>query len=129
MCKTNNKYRSFVTNEGGKNVLYLQLLKALYGCVQSALLWYTLFSTTLKDMGFELNPYDPCIANKIIDDKQCTILWYVDDSKISHANPTVVTKIIEAIEEKFGKMTATRGWEHTFLGMQSTFLENKTVKI
>ena len=50
----------FVTYENGVKVLYVQLDKALYGCVQSALLWYELYSSTLIDMGFELNPYDMC---------------------------------------------------------------------
>jgi len=65
-------------------VLYLWLLKKLYGCVKSALLWYKLFSETLEDMGFVLNPYDACMANKIIDTGQCTIAWHMDDMKISH---------------------------------------------
>jgi hypothetical protein len=68
-------------------------------------------------MGFELNPYDPCVANKIIDGTQCTVVWYVDDNKISHVKPTVVSMIIKKIEEKFGKMTVTRGTSHVFLGM------------
>jgi hypothetical protein len=38
MCDVNKDYRKFVTYEQGQKVLYLQLLKALYGCVQSALL-------------------------------------------------------------------------------------------
>ena len=73
MCEVNGEYEEFVCIENGKRVLYLRLLKALYGCVKSALLWYELFSSTLKDMGFKLNPYDECVANKIIDGKQCTI--------------------------------------------------------
>jgi hypothetical protein len=64
MCKANPKYQVFTTVEQGQNVLYLQLLKALYGCVQSALLWYDLFVSTLQELGFELNPYDLCVANK-----------------------------------------------------------------
>jgi hypothetical protein len=52
-----------VFNENGKKVLYLELLKALYGCVQLTLLWYELFSGTLKGMGFKLNPYDTYVAN------------------------------------------------------------------
>jgi hypothetical protein len=84
MCTVNAKYVAFVVIENGKKVLYLQLKKALYGCVRSALLWYELFAGTLKKMGFELNPYDPCIANKVIEGAQCTIAWYVDDTKISH---------------------------------------------
>jgi Reverse transcriptase (RNA-dependent DNA polymerase) len=39
MVQVHNKYSNFVTKENSKNVLYLQLKKALYGCVQSALLW------------------------------------------------------------------------------------------
>jgi hypothetical protein len=38
MCKVCGDYRMFVTREHGKKVLYLRLLKALYGCVMSALL-------------------------------------------------------------------------------------------
>ena len=53
MCKIDKTYEKYVTIENGKKVLYVQLLKALYGCVKSALLWYILFSTTLsKRYGF-----------------------------------------------------------------------------
>ena len=64
----------------------MQLIKAMYGCVQSALLWYKLFSTALVGMGFELNPYNLCVANAIINEKQCTIGWYVDDNIITHSD-------------------------------------------
>jgi hypothetical protein len=126
MCQVNPKYKAFVTVENGKPALYLQLLKALYGCVKSALLWYELFSTTLKERGFVLNPYDPCVANCIIDGKQCTIGWYVDDTKISHADPAVVSSVVEAIENKFGKMVVMRGKKHVFLGMDIEFNDNGT---
>lgn len=58
MCTMNPKYREFVTKENGKKALYVQLLKALYGCVVSALLWYQMFAGALKKMGFVLNPYN-----------------------------------------------------------------------
>jgi len=114
MCQVNPKYENFVVIENGKKVLYLQLLKALYGCVQSALLWYDLFTNTLVQIGFKLNPYDLCVANSQIKGKQCTIAWYVDDNKISNVDDTVITDIIEKIEAKFGKMTVTRGKSRVF---------------
>jgi hypothetical protein len=101
MVKVDPSYASFVTEEKGRPVIYLQLKKALYGCVKSALLWYELFSNTLKDMGFAINPYDPCAANKIIEGTQCSIVWYVDDNKISHVNPKVVSDIVLKIENAF----------------------------
>ena len=64
MCRVNKEYEKSVCYENGNKVLYLRLLKALCGCVKSALLWYELFSTTLKDLGFELYPYDESVTNK-----------------------------------------------------------------
>jgi len=112
----------------GEKVLYLRLLKALYGCMKSALLWYELFMGTLQKMGFELNPYDPCVANKIVNGKPCTIVWYVDDNKFLHVDSQVVTEIVVAIEQYFGKMMVMRGKQHTFLGMDIVFNDG-TIKI
>ena len=47
MCKANPDYKKFVTKNNGRRTLFLQLKKALYGCVKSALLWYRLFRDTL----------------------------------------------------------------------------------
>ena len=129
LCEMNPKYTAFVTVENGHKVIYVRLIKALYGCVQSAFLWYEMFHSYLAEIGFELNPYDPCVANKIINGKQCTIAWYVDDMKISHVDPNVVTDVIGQIEDRFGKMTVTRGKEHTFLGMKILYKENGTAEI
>jgi Reverse transcriptase (RNA-dependent DNA polymerase) len=129
LCTMNPAHVPFVVVEHGKKVLYVRLIKAIYGCVQSALLWYKLFYGTLQKMGFVLNPYDPCIANCMIDGKQCTIAWYVDDMKISHVDPEVVTNIIEILEGHFDKMTVTRGKEHVFLGMNIRYTEERTAVV
>ena len=73
------------------------------------MLWYGTFKNYLEDMGFKLNPYVPCVAKKIINNKQYAIVWYVDNNKISHMQSSVVDDVIKEIEEKFGKMTVTRG--------------------
>ena len=99
--------------------------KALYGCVQSALLWYELYTTTLQGMGFILNPHDLCVANSEIEGSQCTICWYVDDNKISHKSKKVIESVITKIEQKFGKMTKTYGDDQEFLGMDIKFEKGK----
>ena len=43
-------------------------------------------------IGFKLNPYDPCVANKIVHGKQLTIAWHVDDLKVSHKKYQVVSR-------------------------------------
>lgn len=115
--------------ENGTKTIYLRLIKALYGCVKSAILWYQLFTECLEGMGFKLNPSNLCVANKMINGKQCTIVWYVDDNKISHVDSAVTTDIIEKIDKTIGKMTVSRGKEHTFLGMDITFKDNGTVAV
>ena len=63
---------------------------------------------------FELNPYNACVANKVIDGKVCTILWCIDDIKLSHEDACIVTNILDKVTERFGSMkdmpiTETRG--------------------
>ena len=55
--------------------------------------------------------------------------WYVDDNIITHVDPNVVTLVIDKIEEKFGKMTVTRGKPNEVLGMKLDFLEDKRVTV
>ena len=130
MCEINPELASgIIIGKNGKRVLIVILAKALYGCVKSGLLWYDLFQGTLSELGFKLNPVNACVANCMIDDKQATVAWYVDDNKISHVDDAVVASIINKIEDRFGTMTKTRGKKHTFLGMKIEFLPNKLVKI
>eukprot|EP00957_Ditylum_brightwellii_P097935 7458768-Ditylum_brightwellii.AAC.1 len=65
----------------------LMLKKALYGCLKSALLFYKRLVKDLIDQEFELNPYDPCVANKIVNGKQPTVTWHLDDLKVLHEDP------------------------------------------
>jgi len=43
------------------------------------------------------------VANRTIDNKQCTFLWYVNDIKISHADSQVVDSILEDLRIAYGK--------------------------
>ena len=129
MCKVNKEYENYVVMEGKRKILYMQLNKALYGCMKSAIIWYVTFVETLKGLGFQLNPYDPCVANLTVDDETLTIVWYVDDCKISHKDPKVVDWLIAEIEKRHDKMTVTRGKKHVFVGMTIEFLGEGKVLI
>ena len=129
LCDVDEGYKQYVSIENGKKVLYLQLLKALYGFLRSALLWYELYSSKLQGMGFVLNPYDTCVANKIINGKQCSISYYMDGNISTHAEQQVLEEVVQMVEKDVGKIAVSRGNTHTFLGMQITFNENGTVSI
>lgn len=113
-------YLKYMVKENGKSVIYVTLKKALYGTLQAALLFWQSLTETLEEMGFKANPYDQCVMNKIIDGKQCTILWHVDDLKISHVDKAVNEEILRRLNLRYGKeapLTVTRGKVHDYLGM------------
>ncbi|KAI2512927.1 Reverse transcriptase (RNA-dependent DNA polymerase) [Fragilaria crotonensis] len=67
----------------------------------------------------------------MINGKQCTILWHVDDLKISHVDPKVVDDVIELLKSEFGKeapLTISRGKVHEYLGMTIDFSVKGKVK-
>ncbi|CAJ1945858.1 unnamed protein product [Cylindrotheca closterium] len=49
----------------------------------------------LEAKGFVFNPYDPCVAKKVVDEKQQTIRFHVDDLMSSHMDPKVNDKFAE----------------------------------
>lgn len=104
MMTVDPAYKKFLLTEGGKNTMYLQLKKALYGTLKAAIIWYDTFTGVLKNLGFVLNDYDKCVANLDIGGSQATIVWHVDDAKVSHADPGVVTWILGEIEKESGSL-------------------------
>ncbi len=78
-------YKAYVTKDKkGVEQLLVRCQNALYGTMVASLLYYRKFATSLTDIQFVINPYDPCVANKIIRGKQMTICWHVDDLKANH---------------------------------------------
>jgi hypothetical protein len=119
MVKTDPKIcRKYVTIEKGRQVLYLRLQKALYGMMKSALLFYKKLIKELKEMGFEINPYDPCVANKLVSGKQMTVRWHVDDLMISHIDKSEILKFARYIKDIYRDNLAENvGKVHDYLGM------------
>ena len=67
------------------------------------LLFWEVLRGNLEKWGLKANPYDSCIMNKTINGKQCTILWHVDNLKISHVDLNVVTEFLKDINDGYGK--------------------------
>ena len=125
LCEVDPSLKQYVSYENGKRVLYTKLNKALYGTVQaSRLFWERLSSFLIDQNGFERNPYDFCAVNKTVNGKQLTIVWYVDDLKISHVDSAVVDSMIDSLKREFGQvsdLTVRRGKVHDYLGMKFDF--------
>ena len=127
------KYTKYVELCNGKKVIFLLLKKALYGTLKASLLFWQLLSQLLISWGFVINPYDHCVANKMVNGSQFTIVWHVDDLKLSHVDPAEVTKIIELLSKRFGTkespVTIQRGKVHDYLGMTLDFTKPGVAQI
>jgi hypothetical protein len=115
-------YESYLVRERGEMVMYVELL--LYGTMRAARLFWEWLSKQLVDWGFTPNPYDSCVVNKMVDGKQLTVAWHVDDLKILHVSAKVVDDLIADLDSEFGKETPlskSRGKVHNYLGMMLDF--------
>ena len=125
-------YGKHVVYENGRKTIYVVVLKAIYGMLQAALLWYKKFKKDLEGIGFVFNDYDPCVANRIVDGKQQTIRFHVDDVMSSHIDAKVNDDFLEWANMKYGeigKVKASRGKKHEYLGMQFDFSKKGKVTI
>ena len=97
--------------------------------IESALLWYEIYVSLRKDMGFQLNTYYMCVANKNINGKQCAIDWYVYDNNISYVEQDTIDNVIIKAEESFLGLTVKKGNVHTLLGIKIRQLKNRRIAI
>ena len=61
--------------KGNTKVLCVEVLRATHEMLISALLFYLKLKEDLESMGFECNPHDACLGNRMVDRKatHCTL--------------------------------------------------------
>ena len=132
LCNMDPSYAEYVVIERGEKVIYTHILRAIYGLLISAILFYKKFRASIEREGFEVNPYDPCVANKLVHGSQLTIMWHVDDVKSSHVNPKVNDSFIAWLQKEYGKLgevKSSRGKKHDYLGMVLDYTTDGQVRI
>ena len=70
--------------------------------------------------------------NKVVNVHQLTILWHVDDLKVSHMELKVTKEFLEELNTTYGKealIQVTLGKKHPYLGMVINYLEDGFVTI
>ena len=67
-----------------------------------------------------MNDYDLCTFNKMVNGKQLTVQFHVDDLKASHKEQKVLDSFLDDLRNKFGQrdeLAETRGFVHKYLGI------------
>ena len=81
--------------------MLVQCQNELYGTMVARLLYYRKFTNSLTGVGFKINSYDPCAANKMIDGQQMTICYHVDDCKLSHRMSKFNDQMIKWLRQEY----------------------------
>jgi hypothetical protein len=118
------KWRKHLRKEDGRSVIYVTCKKAIYGTMNAALLAYKKLARLLKGWGFIMNPYEPCLWNRLVNQKQMSMLFHIDDIFLCHKSPVMVTLFIKKLEAEYGTLqalTVTRGLLHEYLGQTVDF--------
>lgn len=71
---------------------------------------------------------DPCVANKVVEGKQQTVQFHVNDFILSHADKKINNKFLKWLNCKYrvhSQVTSTRGEEHEHSGMKFAFRDGK----
>ena len=92
------KYQPYLATEHCKPELYVELVKTLYGTIRAALIFWCKFTKQITKWGFTMNPYDWCVANKMVHGSQLTITWHVDDLEISHVDREVLEDLLKQLD-------------------------------
>ncbi len=123
-------YRKYVVIKKGRSVLNLRLQKAIHGMMKSALLFYKKLVAELHDMGFEINSYNPCVANKMVNGTQMTVRCHVDDLMISHTSQDNIMAFVKKIKDVYGENLAEKvGTVHDYLGITFDYSFDDKVRI
>jgi hypothetical protein len=104
----NPKYAEFRETNGTITVL---LKKALYGCVESASLWYQNLSLTLKGFGNKTNK----------DGEKCTLCIHVDDLLITSVDNSMIDELTDGLRKRYGEITLKHGPQINYLGISIDF--------
>ena len=78
-----------ITDKKCVKQLLVQCQNAVYGTTVASLLYYRNFTKSLTDVGFKINPYNLCVANRMFDGQQMPICYDVDDCKLIHCRSKV----------------------------------------
>ena len=122
-------YDSYMDADGSVTVV---LDKALYGCVESARLWYEHLSGVLSSLGYIKSSYDDCLFNKF-DDFGVIIsssIFHVDDGLIIADTEEILDTFLTGFMSAFdNNVKVHRGRIHNFLGMHLDFTDSNICKV
>ena len=127
MVKLSPEYANYVDARGS---VVVRLDKALYGCVESAALWYENLKESMRKLGYTPNTIDICVFNKLSEKGvQCTVAVHVDDLMITSIDADMIESLAAGLIERYGDITRKDGPTVNYLGMVFDLTASGSAKV
>lgn len=121
-----------IETKQGYKLMYCKLNKVVYGTLLGAILFYKKLVTQLHEWNFIMKLYDACTWDKIVNDKQLTIQYFIDDFHISSVDMKAINNMVldlnNEFKTKFNKLTICKGKVHDYLGINIDYSNDRYVK-
>ena len=115
MVKLAPHYSKYMDDRG---CVVVKLDKALYGCVESAALWYENLRASLHDLGYTPHAIYICVFSKRSSHGvRCTIAVHVDDLMIISTDVDMIEALAVGLVNRYGDITRKDGPVVNYLRM------------
>jgi hypothetical protein len=111
----------FASNVHDDGTAVVEVTQALYGLVESALLWYNELSERLCELGYRKCVHDECVFVFNTGGHQSTIDVYVDDLLVSSTDSGEIARVYQYLSERYGSVRLNQGRVIPYLGMSCDF--------
>ena len=124
LCKLDPTYFNYLNKDQS---LFVELQRALYGCLESARLWYEHLAATLQTIpNMMQSKLDPCLFYMHEGKEKIYIAIYVDDIKMISSS----TQLTNTVKEKLKSVYTVKfqeGTTHEYLGMKFEYQNDKVL--
>ena len=98
--------------------LIVRLKKALYGLVESALLWYEHLRGTLLEIGYKVSQFDRGLFYKQSSTGKSFVCIHVDDVLISTNSQQLSSELVQHLQKTYKDINVQSGNKIFYLGLQ-----------
>ena len=95
--------------------------QGLYGCIESARLWYEDLLSFLIEEGFTRSEHDECLFVKDQDGEQIEVIIYVDDFMITCKDEEKIRQLERKLRLQYKDLRSNYGSVQKYLGMTFDF--------
>ena len=120
LCQIDSEYSKYLLQDKS---MIVKLNKALYGCVESARLWYEHLKSVMLRIGYQINPLDQCVFNKFDPSSNVvsTVCFHVDDGLATSPFQSELDILKHEMLQESKEVKFSEGKVHEYLGMKLDF--------